>query len=815
MSEIKAKAGISTLLEEIRAQEPSAAEIDQAAARVRQRLFPPAQASGGATGTIRNCAGFAELFPAAIAGSLDGPRQLLLDAHIRECIDCRRSLDRLRQGAARVIVMPAPVGRRVHYQPLAIAASILLVAGAAGYYGYYEFPAVHGGPRATVEQIDGALYRVHGSSLVPVSAGMELAENDTVRTARNSTAILRLNDGSKVEMNQRAQIYVTRSWTGSIVHLGLGSVIVQAAKQRKGSLQVSTADCNVSVKGTVFSVDAGTKGSRVAVAEGTVWVDHGSQHDVLHKGDQVATAPDMTPAPIADQFNWSRNSPQYLALLGDLVALNKQIETIPAPGLRYQSKLMSYLPANTVALAAIPNIGGAIAEADKIFQQKLMENGELAVWWKQVRPEQRANLERTLQTLSTASQYLGNEIVVYLTSYTQSSPVVLAEEARPGLDGYLKSQLPPEITSHMRFDNNLFVLSENPADTAGGFTQTPLYQKIAPEYQQGAGFLFAADASTIAHTMPAKTGMQDIRYFVATSKSPGAGMFSFAENHASLIFSKPRTGVVSWLAVPGPMGSLNFVSPDAGFAVATILRNPSLIVDDLMKSMSQMAGQTLSITDLASAFGGEVAIALDGPMLPVPAWKIVAEVYDPNRLQNAFTRLVDQFNSEGPHDRTGDLKLTQTEADGQTYYQLKFEKLPWEADWAFVEGYWVAGASHELIIRSIQNRLTGYTLPKSAAFQAQLPHDRNADFSALIYHNMGQTLTPLLGLIGGLNVSPVQQKAIDALKTGDTGGLISFWAGSDRIDIATKGSIFGIDVPGLLEMQASGPLGMMKAAIAR
>ena len=330
-----------------------------------------------------------------------------------------------------------------------------------------------------------------------ISSGTELNENDLVRTAINSTATLRLNDGSKVEVNQRSDIYVTREWTGSTVHLSLGSIIVAAAKQRSGELHVATADCNVSVKGTVFSVDAGTKGSRVAVAEGTVWVDHGTQHDVLHKGDQTSTAPDMTPAPIAQEFTWSRHSAQYLALLGDLADVRQKIDAIPAPGLRYQSKLMSYLPADAVAVAAIPNIGGAVDQANAIFRQKLAEKGALADWWNTMPAAKRDNFEKEMQQLTTASQYLGNEIVVYTTGF-KSSPVIIAEETRPGLDTYLKTQLAPSLIAHMSFDNNLFVISDTPVTASGGFTSTALYQKMAPEYQQGAGWLFAADLSTVA-----------------------------------------------------------------------------------------------------------------------------------------------------------------------------------------------------------------------------------------------------------------------------------------------------------------------------
>jgi hypothetical protein len=392
--------------------------------------------------------------------------------------------------------------------------------------------------------------------------------------------------------------------------------------------------------------------------------------------------------------------------------------------------------------------------------------------------------------------------------------VIIAEETRPGLDTYLKGQLPAELISHMRFDNDLFVVSDKPADTTGGFTGTALYQKIAPEYQQGAGWLFAADLAKIASTMPASSGMQDARFFLATSKAVYGETLADSENHASVIFAKDRSGIVSWLAVPGPMGSLSFVSPDAGFAVTTILKNPTLIVDGLMESMSKVANETMALSDLASAFAGEITIALDGPVLPVPSWKIVAEVYDPGRIQSAFSKLATEYNTSADiHDRTGDLRLTQSDAGGQSYYTLKFDKLPWEADWTYVDGYWVAAASHELVSRAIQNRQTGYTLPKSAAFQSKLSHDGNANFSAIIYHNMGQTLAPILGLLGGLNVSGAQQKSIDSLKAGDTAGLISFWATPDRIDVATKGTIFGMDVPSLLSMQSGGPLNMVTAML--
>src|SRR5205807_947667 len=102
--------------------------------------------------------------------------------------------------------------------------------------------------------------------------GEQFSEGESVRTASGSRAVLRLGDGSLVEMNGRSELYVSIGWRNTTVHLDRGVIIVQAAHRSKGHLYVNTADAHVAVTGTIFSVNAGIKGSRVSVIEGAVQV---------------------------------------------------------------------------------------------------------------------------------------------------------------------------------------------------------------------------------------------------------------------------------------------------------------------------------------------------------------------------------------------------------------------------------------------------------------------------------------------------------------------------------------------------------------
>ena len=237
--------------------------------------------------------------------------------------------------------------------------------------------------RATVLSVEGTLYKVSnlGSSLVAV--GTVIKNADELRTAKGSRAILRLVNGARIEMGERSDVSVSGGWRGEGVNLERGRMIVQTVDKGQKTFFVRTGDAQIAVKNAVFAVDHGTKGARIAFARGSAEVEQPQRTKTLYAGQQLATDYRLRIVPIATEFAWSQNADYYLSLLSALTNLQKQLQAIPSPGLRYATSLAKYLPDNTFIYAAIPNVGGTISEAKRIFDERLAESDVLRQWWQQ------------------------------------------------------------------------------------------------------------------------------------------------------------------------------------------------------------------------------------------------------------------------------------------------------------------------------------------------------------------------------------------------------------------------------------------------
>ncbi len=846
------------LLSEIRNEQVDDQVVAQAGERVFKSIAGTAPTADLSTRTLRTCEDFQALIPGYLEKQLAPARAMLFEDHVHACVACRHAVERARS------VEPQTVLRFEKKRPRSLAwgstgwgwamgaAAVFAVAIVVVGFTDGILPGQHV-VRASVQTVDGALYTGSGADARLIPAGYEIRNGEEVRTAKGSTAVVRLLDGSLVEMGERSDLSVSRAWRGTTIQLEGGQVIVQAAKQRTGRLYVATDDGLVSVKGTIFSVNHGTKGSRVAVIEGVVRADFGGSATDLRAGDE-ATSSGVSKVPIQNEIAWSKNSAKYLALLGDFAVLQKQFAAIPGPGLRYSSELLPYVPDHTVVYAAIPNLTNTIGEASRLFEDRLKQSPALRDWWKQQQKGNGPKLEDVLNQVKTFSSYLGDEIVfaVAKNGTEYSAPVILAKVKQGGLETFLQTQtalqtIPNPTTATPAPGKPLLVYVSNDLMMAspdlpelqrtaarikqggtGQFAQTPFYQQIARSYEQGAEWIFCADmeqivvqnveASGRSHELP--PGIGDVRYLTMEHREVGGK----SESHADLTFASERQGVASWLAAPASMGSLEFVSPNASMVTSAVIRNPRSIMEEMFKMMGSGDAQFAQhlaefesktgvnvLNDLAAPLGGEVTMAFDGPMIPTPRWKLIFEVYDPTTLQSTIAKMVDSFNREaneqGHNLPSHSMQLTQRQVGSRTYFVISSPNEPnSEIDYTFVDSYLIAAPDMGTISRAIQSREAGYTLAHSASFQALLPNDGYTNFSAIFYHNIGPVVGPLaeqLKASGALTRQ--QQQSVDALTANSAPGLIYAYGESDRIVVASNTGFMGFDLGTLLTMGHNGP----------
>ncbi|MEK6285100.1 MAG: FecR domain-containing protein [Acidobacteriota bacterium] len=846
---------------EIRSERVDQTAVESAAERVWAKLSSEnATASAPAAPSehvehIRSCGDFQTLIPEYMSGTLSPARSLLFEDHTHECIPCRKALKEARYGVTATPLRPGASKTSASRRTVvrwAIAATIIIGLGVISLTSYDRFLRGADAFHMVVHAMDGQAYLVSDTSTEPLKVGEQIKAGDKVRTSKDAGAVVRLPDGSLIEMRERSEFSVTDGARGTIIHLDRGNIIVQAAKQPSSRhLYVQTDDCMVSVIGTVFSVNSGTKGSRVSVVEGEVQVEHGSKQDVLHPGDQVATTASIERVPVKDEIAWSRDAARYGQMLA---ALRKEIdERVARPGVRYSTRLLDMTPDDTVFYVAIPNLTETLAESNKIIQERLAQNPELSQWWDKEQASSRGKQEwdTVISRVAEFGEQIGDEIVVTAQlaktgKGEPDGPIVLTTLKNPGsfrsfVEGQLStlsvnSKKAPGVrfiddpmsemkTAAANTPSDLYVwingdvLAASPkieflervaasakTASAGQYAEGSFRARIADIYRDGAGFIIAADVQRfIAQSKgeDAKTnaaldrlGVTNLKYFIAEIKEDQGKSF----NRATLSFSDTSHGMASWLAAPGPMGALEFISPDANVVAAFVVKDPVALVDDLMSALnavdpkfSEHLGKFQNETglnirdDFAKPLGGEFAFAVDGPLLPTPSWKMVFEVYDPAHLQQTFERVVEKMNELAAREGKKGFQWDRSDSGGRTFYTLKSLDFGLEVNYTYSNGYLIAGPSRALIDRAVKYHDSGYTLLHSPRFVAALPEDKQANFSALIYQNLAPVLHGIAKRVGGVTggLPEEQRKSLGSLVGGPV--LAYAYAQGDHISFALNG----------------------------
>ncbi len=784
---------------------------------------------------IATCAEFRQDFRAylgpATSNELGGSRRILVEDHLSRCSGCRTRIAEMK-GERQIVAMPQGLHRRslggggsssrwVQWGALAAAAAVLFAALYLG-RGAIDSMMGPGGSRATVVSADGGLHRLTalsadlsadlsaGARSAKVEAGAAIGERESVRTGPGAHAVLRLADGSIVDVNERTELFVTAAWSGQAIHLQRGDIIVKAAKQRRGRLQVLTRDSIASVKGTVFAVSAGMGGSVVSVIEGSVAVNQPRRQVLLSPGEQAASIPALASS-VAAAVSWSPEAESYLELLASFVKIERELANFPAE-LRTNSALLPYLPAQAVVYGAVPNPGVTIGRALALAEEQSAQNATFGAWWNS---ETGRMLREMVDRVQSVNPLLGDEIVFcasVASGLGDPVPMVMAR-VKPGKRAELSSALERlfaeagEAPGSYSVSDDLVVVSDSPSDLAwalahlGQGAGSPFAAAIGERYRRGVGWLIAIDAPPVVKEASGDdappielAGMIGMKYLFLEQRAPAGA----EENEVTLAFQGTRTGMGSWLADAGSGGAAEYLPADALLAGYVSTREPLQLFEELtaqitksepdfergLATMDEKLGAGF-IQNLTAALGTESALALTGLSASGPTWVMVTMANNPPVIDGSLQKLVEAFNAElGPDEQGKRIVFGQESAGGRTWSTMKPGGLPLSIIWTYDRGYMVAASDRGVAERAIATRNGGSPLVWSPQFLGQLPSSAGLHPSAFGWLNAKGAL----GMLATLAASP----ALGELVAGGDPILVVFDGTPEQIHAASRTRVSGL-----------------------
>jgi hypothetical protein len=147
---------------------------------------------------------------------------------------------------------------------------------------------------------------------------------------------------------------------------------------------------------------------------------------------------------------------------------------------------------------------------------------------------------------------------------------------------------------------------------------------------------------------------------------------------------------------------------------------------------------------LFDSLGGEIAIGLDNPILPVPNVKIAVELADRQafeaQLNALLGEMIAQMKAKGKY-----AYMQANDYKGAKVYSLALGDLPMIVpSWAFIDDFVVIGPGPQFVQHSIDVYTSGQSIGNDPHLTGLFPSGAGTNFSLLLYQDVAKALPDLM-----------------------------------------------------------------------
>jgi hypothetical protein len=616
--------------------------------------------------------------------------------------------------------------------------------------------------------------------------------------------------------------------SGSSVVLERGEVLLDAANGSSRPARVETPQFQVETRGGAVSVVRGLRGAEVRVLSGEAEIVQAGLRRHLRAGEGFSSE-GSTPIPVVERVAWTSHG---RALAAGLPASSITATAHLSPYGAHTAVTTDYLPQSTLAIVEAPSLGTllkptGISSLEDLLRPGVAEDLLGKVQGSNLEPghiqaigqfldlvRYDSDVQALLRALSRSATigFAGESVVAIFDVSSEGEAVQQAFEVRlaPLLAAFdPEGELPIRVAvanGFLALGTRGTAMDETVAALEAGqpteFAYSPFMLEVrntSPEadftaalsvrslVELGGGF----DTDSRQGRILSRLGLLNMSSVIAANDFGDQ-----ARNQALRVtFDGTRDGVAGWLDEPGPLGALQFFSPDTHGLLALRVESPAVMLEEVFSWLAadheqwrvpRTEPELELLRRVAATLGNEVAVGLDNPVLPVPHVKVAVEVLDPEGFHDTMLELLETVWSKG-----GEAARITTRSDdhrGRLVVTFEHPEAPFALSYAIVDDFVVFGPGPAFVRSSIDAALDDRSLDNEYAFIQSLPSRSGSHVSALFYQAFNDSAKQLLPYLERMLPEDSRGDFIRQLRESDRGALVTYAvAGDNAIDFFVEG----------------------------